>query len=183
MNKQFSELSSFSADVHNIVDGQETTDTLFYKFRSKYKLVNKDGGWSLFDGLGIFLHYDKERLGIIKIDTNKLSENEKIKFYGKIPPFPGIFLSKMLRKNINFKGIEMDEGRELSHFEASEGYRGSLNFWVDKKTGILMKYIDSNGTKWSLSNLRLNAEISDEELFYLPADNIKIIDITETFKN
>lgn len=182
MSNRFSKLTSFSADVYNVFDDHSSVCLLNYKLPAKYKLTDKAGNWTLLDGRGIFLNYESDRHTIVEINTNKLSSSEKIEFYSNIPPFPGTLILRMLKQKVDLVPGEKDDDNQELHFISYDTHGVKIEFWVDKKTGIVSRYQDSKGTEWKLSNIKINIAIPPDEFFYFPDANMVVNDITVSFK-
>lgn len=183
-NIKFSKLIDFEADVY---EGGSLRGKLLYKCPDQYYAFNDNkDSWTLFDKDGVFWHYDINRVGakrIYKVDTRKLNLAQKKKFYKQIPPFQESLYASLEGDPILQGKDDIIEGRVTAHFS---GLRRThvlvgIDFWVDKGTGIIIKYEEKSGAKWYLTNIHANIGLSDEDFVYTPPQDFEIYDGTFVF--
>jgi hypothetical protein len=179
--RKFLNISSFIAES---TDKNGTVEKTLYKRPNYYKVVDQNGKLKFLFANGVFLYVSGEN-SMKKIDTNILTETELKRFYTQIPPFTGIFYQGLSGNKVTFKGTEIAEGEKVLHFFVSRAVgMGALkiDFWVDKNTGVLVKYIDQDGHSDSWDNFRIDVPIEYSE-FTLPSEsNGEIEDLTFHFK-
>lgn len=189
-NIQFSKLVGFKADFKCVYDNGESTGTVLYKFPNKYRSFNNNEGtaWNLLDKDGAYWYYDINRFGakgIYKVDTQKLNPAQKKEFYKGLPPLQEFLYSSLEGTPVSQGKDEIINGRITAHYSALRRTHilFSIDFWVDKETGIIVKYEDRLGTKWQLANIQTKVDLKDAEFVYSPPLDLEIYDGTGFFLN